>query len=122
MVSPRISAMKNTTRKLRTVTRAPLHQFTAVVDAAVQNKHQHKHSAPCKYTAFYSVVVFSKSTDQRTEILRGEAGDWRVMKDSKRGGKITVATARHDFAASSFVSLHENLQNFPLPMIFRGKL
>jgi hypothetical protein len=41
MVGPRISAIKNTTRKFRTVTRAPLHQFTAVVDAAVQHKHQH---------------------------------------------------------------------------------
>ncbi len=42
MVGPRISAIKNTTRKLRTVTIAPLHKFTAVVDATQYSTNSNK--------------------------------------------------------------------------------
>jgi hypothetical protein len=85
MVGPRISAFKNTTRKLRTVTRAPLCQFTAVVDAAdaaVQHKKQHKHSAPCKYTVTYCGCLLQiYGPEKRDKIRRWEMGAWLEMME-----------------------------------------
>ncbi len=76
MVGPRSSAFKNTSRQLRTVTIAPLHQFTAVVDATQYSTNTNINIPHPVNIPPFIADVFCKYKDQRKEILIGEMGAW----------------------------------------------